>query len=117
VEAVYPVVLDAQISDAGTRALARFEIEQKAAAVVLDRAQLVERFVIAVGNDTALAHERARLGFDRARQQLEQLRPRRERLRQLRELRTGQRLERGMQLRQHAKRLTQAGEIARPGAS
>ena len=41
-EAVHAVVLDAQVRDAGARALARLELEQERVAVAADRAQLVE---------------------------------------------------------------------------
>ena len=46
-------------------ALARFEIEQELAAVVLDRAQLVEFGVEAVGDDAALAQHRRGFRLDR----------------------------------------------------
>ena len=57
VEAVHAVVFDLEIGDAGARALARFEIEQELAAVAVERAQLVELGIEAVGDHAAFAHD------------------------------------------------------------
>ena len=56
------VVFDAQVRDAGARALARFEIDQELPAVLRDVAQLVELGVVAARDDAAVAHHRGRLG-------------------------------------------------------
>jgi hypothetical protein len=66
---VHLVELHAQVGDTRARLLARFEIEQEAVAVVLDRAQLVE-FGIEPGRDhAAVADERGGFFHDRARDQ------------------------------------------------
>ena len=67
VEAVHAVVLDLEVGDAGARALARLERDQELAAVVVDRAKLVELGVEAGRDDAAVADLRRRLRGDGAR--------------------------------------------------
>ncbi len=55
VEAVHAVVFDLELVDAGARPLARFQRQQKIAAVGLDAAQFVQLGIVAVGDHAAFA--------------------------------------------------------------
>ena len=69
-EAVHPVVLHPQVGNAGAGFFAALQAQQKAVAVGLDGAQLVQLGVKAVGNHAAVAHQRGWLGRDGLQQQL-----------------------------------------------
>ena len=69
VEPVDLVELHPQVGDAGAGAFAGFQVEQKAVAVVLDGAQLVQLGVEAGGDHAALAHQRGGFVLHRAGQQ------------------------------------------------
>ena len=69
VEAMHLVEFDAQAGDAGAFAFARFQREQKFAAVGLDAAQLVELKRVARRDDAAFAQHDGRLGLDRSGEQ------------------------------------------------
>jgi len=62
---MHSVVFDLQVGDSRALAFAGFEFEQESAAVVVERAQLVELGVEAAGHDAAVADEARRLGQDR----------------------------------------------------
>jgi hypothetical protein len=72
VEAMHLVVLDLEVGDAAAFALARFELDQEGAAVVLDGAQLVELGVVARRDDAAVAQQRGGFGGDGVGQQATQ---------------------------------------------
>ena len=67
VETMDAIELDLEIGNAGPRALALFHREQECAGIGRDRAELVERGVVAVSDDAAFAQHRRWLGRDRAR--------------------------------------------------
>ena len=115
VEAVHAVVFDLQIGDAGARALARLERHQELAAVVVDRAKLVELGVETGGDHAAVANLRRGLRRDRARQELAPPRIDVERLRE----RSDERRVHAVRARRpiagtRRERVAQPGEIARP---
>jgi len=55
VEAVYPVVFDAQIRDTRARAFPRLQVDQELAGVIAQRAQLIELRVISSLDHVAIA--------------------------------------------------------------
>ena len=67
VEAVDLVELDLERRDRRALALAPLEVGEERAAVAVERAQLVQLGVVAVGDDAAVAQLRGRLGADRRR--------------------------------------------------
>ena len=67
---MHPVVLDAQIGNAGASPFARFQLEQEGVTVVLDRAQFIEFAVKACGDHTAVTYQHRRQFGNRAAQQL-----------------------------------------------
>ncbi len=71
VEAVHLVVFDAQVGDAGARALARFQVDQELPGVFRQAAQLVEVGVEAARDHAAVAHHGGGLQHDGAFQQVE----------------------------------------------
>ena len=70
VVAVHAVVGDLELGNAGAAPLAFLEVEQVRVRAGRDRAQLVERRVVARGDDAALAQERRRRRDDRAPQEI-----------------------------------------------
>ena len=69
VETVHAVVLHAQVGDAGTLALTRFQRQQEFGAVGLDAAQLVQIGIETVGNHAAIADIDSGIGLQRGLQQ------------------------------------------------
>ncbi len=63
VVAVHAVVADLERADAGALALALFQIEQEAVAVLGQVAQFVEFGIVTAGDDAAVADQH-RWGFD-----------------------------------------------------
>ena len=115
VEAVDAVVFDLEVRDARALALAALERDQELAAVLVDRPQLVELGVVALGDDAAVSDLRRRLRRDRPAKAVGPLRIDRE----LRgdaghEGRVVAREQRG-QCRQPLERVAQPREVARPG--
>ena len=70
IEAVHAVEFDLETGYPRSLPLARFEVDQERAAVVLDRAQLVELGVVAGRDHVAVAHRGRGLGGDRSGQEL-----------------------------------------------
>ena len=69
-KAVHLVVLHPQVGNAGAGFFAALQVQQKAVAVGLDGAQLVQLGVKAVGDHPAVAHQCSRLRRDGLQQQL-----------------------------------------------
>ncbi|MDT4826313.1 hypothetical protein FQZ97_596220 [compost metagenome] len=109
---MHAVELHAQVADAGALALADLELEQKVVAVLADLAQLVELGVVAGGDHAAVAHQRRRIGLDRAHQQVGAARRRREAFGDLRQQRGGARQQRRQLLGLRQRKL-QRHEFAR----
>jgi hypothetical protein len=87
VKPVHLVELHAQVRDAGARFFAPFERKQKIVAPGLDRAQLVELGVEPRRDHAAVAHQRGRLGRDRAGKQIDASRGRLQRRNNLHQIR------------------------------
>ncbi len=115
IEAVHAVVLDLEVGDAGARPLAGLQLDQELAAVRLDRAQLIELGIKAVGNHAAFAQQRRRLGLDRGFQQCGQVVLGRKRSCELHDPLARERRESLAKLGQQPERLAQPGEVARAG--
>ena len=63
------VVFDLEVCDAGALTFAPFEIDQELSAVRVDRAELVQLGIVAVGDDAAVAQLRRRLGANARREE------------------------------------------------
>ena len=114
VEAVHAVVFDFEVRDAGARSLAGLELHEELAAVVVDRAELVELGIEAGSDDTAIANLRRGLRCNRARQERPPLRIDGKRLRERGDERHFHAFDRLGDRRRAAERVAQCGEIARP---
>src|SRR5262249_51198274 len=70
--AEHVVVPDLQVGNAGLPAIARLELEDQLAAVVPERAELVELGAIALGDEAAVAGHERQVGAERALEPLDQ---------------------------------------------
>jgi hypothetical protein len=112
VEAVHPVELHAQVGDAGAFAFALLHVQEERAAVVLDRAQLVELRVAPVADDPTFADHGGRLVLEGGGEAREDSIGGRQRLRRAREPRLPARLELRMQVGECRQRVAQSREVA-----
>ena len=109
---MHAVELHAQVGNAGTRALALFQLEQEPVAVVLDRAQFVELRIEPGGDDAAVAHQRRGRLLDRRLQHVGAARRRLQIVGQLDEPRV-EALQHGRQQRRLAQAQLQRQQFAR----
>ncbi len=114
VVAVHAVVGDLELCQPGAAPLAILELEQVRIGAGRDRAQLVERRVVARSDDAAFAQQRGRRRDQGTRQKRVQLVPRHEIARRGGQQRRVEARERGLQPRQAGERLAQRREVPRP---